>query len=113
MGTRFTISKYLVLKNEPPEVKKSEKSGKLKKSTFCDFAGPRRDLSMEVLKNEASRGSKTPKARKSHATKYFGPPGPPDPPVLATGQGVSHRPRGVPPLPSPHTRAHVMLATGE
>ena len=62
--TRFTISKYLVLKNEPSEVKKSGKSRKVEKSTFCDFAGPRRDLSMEVLKNEASRGPKAPKAQK-------------------------------------------------
>jgi hypothetical protein len=63
--SRFTISKYLLEENRPPEVKKSGKSRKVEKSTFCDFAGPRRDLSMEVLKNEASRGPKAPKAQKA------------------------------------------------
>ena len=74
--TRFTISKYLVLKNEPSEVKKSGKSRKVEKSTFCDFAGPRRDLSMEVLKNEASRGPKAPKAQKVAYLRYCTPPAP-------------------------------------
>ena len=63
--TRFTISKYLVLKNEPSEVKKSGKSRKVEKSTFCDFAGPRRDLLTQVPKNEASRGPKTLNAQKA------------------------------------------------
>ena len=78
--TRFTISKYLVLKNEPSEVKKSGKSRKVEKSTFCDFAGPRRDLSMEVLKNEASRGPKAPKVQKVVNFNTLAPLGPRTPP---------------------------------
>ena len=39
--TRFTISKYLVLKNEPSEVKKSGKSRKVEKVNFLRLRRPK------------------------------------------------------------------------
>ena len=63
--SRFTISKYLLEENRPPEVKKSEKSRKVEKSTFCDFAGPSAFVVDLIEENEASRGPKALKVQKA------------------------------------------------
>ena len=65
MKTCFTISRYLVPKNEPSEVNKSGNPRKLKKSTFCDFAGPSAFVVDLLQENDASGGSKALKALKS------------------------------------------------